>query len=91
MLACAYGHKDVVQLLLEHSKKNIDFNAKSNGRVTAFMWACIIGQKDVVKLLIECSEAKGIDVICGQEKLSNEMKVFIDMHQEPHHKMRGGD
>ena len=71
--------------------RDADLIAKSNGRVTAFMWACRIGHKDVVKLLIGCSEAKGIDILSGQEKLSDEMEVFIDMHQEAHHKMRGGD
>ena len=63
MLACLNGHKDVVQLLLNNSESNIDFNAKHNSGMTAFNIACKNGHKDVVKLLVECSEAKHIDIL----------------------------
>ena len=37
MVACQNGHKDVVQLLLDNSERNIDLNAKSNFGMTAIM------------------------------------------------------
>ena len=30
IVACAIGHKDVVQLMLDHSNSNIDLNARDN-------------------------------------------------------------
>ena len=59
--ACSNGHKDVVQLLLDNSERNIDLNAKSIGGLTAFIYACINGHKDVVKLLLDNSE-RNIDL-----------------------------
>ena len=50
MWACKKGHKDVVQLLLDHC---VDLNARNGDRFTAFMWACKNGHKDVVKLLLD--------------------------------------
>ena len=55
MKACYYGHKDVVQLLLEHSER-IELNAKNEFGWTAFMFACENGHKDVVQLLLDHSE-----------------------------------
>ena len=52
ILACFYGHKDIVQLLLKHHER-IELNAKTNGGTTAFMLACYYGHKDVVKLLVD--------------------------------------
>ena len=48
MWACYYGHKDVVQLLLDHSEPSIDVNARGDKGLTAFIWACRNGHKDVV-------------------------------------------
>ena len=54
MIACEFGHKEVVQLLLENS--NIDLKARDNHGWTAFINACSRGHKDVVKLLLDHSE-----------------------------------
>ena len=54
MAACLHGHKEVVQLLLDTSVGNIDFNAKGKRHgMTAFFMACCMGRKDVVKLLLD--------------------------------------
>ena len=51
MLACKNGHKDVVQLLLDHSER-IDLNAKDDyGGITAFMLAC----SEDTQMLSNCS------------------------------------
>ena len=39
MLACSKGHKNIVQLLLEHPSSNVDLNAKANNGETALMIA----------------------------------------------------
>ena len=90
MRACVNGHKDVVQLLLDHSDK-VELNAKDVNGSTAFILACQQrflfatprwnGLKDVVKLLVENSKAKSIDILTGQEELSNEIRAFIEKHQ----------
>ena len=49
------GHKDVVKILLDNSRANIDFDARDNIGSTAFMWACKKGHKDVVKLILDQS------------------------------------
>ena len=77
MWACFNGHKDVVKLLLDHSER-IELNARNNFGMTAFMLACQVGHKDVVKLLLVHS---GIDV-SGYKGLSQEMRDFIELHQE---------
>ena len=53
MIACKYGHKDVIQLLLDNSKENIDLNARNVAGLTAFIYACWHGRKDVVQLLLD--------------------------------------
>ena len=40
MWACLYGHKEVVQLLLDTTEMNIDLNARNQLGQTAFMHAC---------------------------------------------------
>ena len=40
MLACLYGRKDVVKLLLDYSGPNIDLNERDNYGWTTFMYAC---------------------------------------------------
>ena len=55
MLACHNGHKDVVQLLLNCSDKDIE-NTRDNVGWTAFMWACFYGKKDIVQSLLNCSD-----------------------------------
>ena len=61
MWACLNGHKDVVQLLLDNSEKNIDLNARRASGCTALMYACIYGRKDVVKLILDNSD-RNIDL-----------------------------
>ena len=56
MVACDFGHKDVVQLLLRCSDENIDFNARNRQDSTALMLACNNGHKDVVQLLLDHSD-----------------------------------
>ena len=61
--ACSERHKDVVKLLLVHSKdRNIDLNARDNTGSTAFMRACFFGQTDIVKLFLEYSEDRSIEI-----------------------------
>ena len=78
MFACLSGHKDVVQLLLDHPDK-IDLNAKENDGWTAFIYACYRGHKDVVKLLLEYPELVNINI---SEKMiiSEEIKNLIEIH-----------
>ena len=38
-MACNFGHKDVVQLLLDHSDPNIELNAKDEDGTTALNYA----------------------------------------------------
>ena len=77
MWACKDGHKDVVQMLLEHSNPRIDINAKANNGSTAFIMACERGQKEVVKLLLESSE---IDISGYNDLPQDEIKDFIELH-----------
>ena len=55
MRACLTGHKDVVQLLLEHSER-IDLNARDNDGRTALMFAVQNGHPNVVKSLVNHSD-----------------------------------
>ena len=52
MIASEIGRKNVVQLLLDNSERNIDLNAKTSGGWTAFIFA---------------SKTKEIDISTGQE------------------------
>ena len=56
MVPCDLGHKDVVQLFLDHSDSNIELNARDNDGWTAFMFACYCRRNDVVKLFLDHSE-----------------------------------
>ena len=49
MSACYLGHKDVVQLLMDHS--GIDLNVRDNTGRTALMIASQRGDNDIVHLL----------------------------------------
>ena len=60
MIACKYGHKDVVQLLLNNSK--IELNAICYSWNTGLTLACENGHKDVVELLLNNSNFKYIDL-----------------------------
>ena len=56
MIACSFGHKDIVQLLLNHSvDRNIDLNARNESGGTAFMIASMNGQKYITQLLLALS------------------------------------
>ena len=59
MVACCYGHNDIVQILLDNLD-GIELKARGyNGWTVlkiAFMWACYYGHKDVVQLLLEHSD-----------------------------------
>ena len=54
MFAFVNGHKDVVQLLLDHSE-GIELNARDNSGLTALILACRKGHKDVVQMLLNHS------------------------------------
>ncbi len=70
MWACWNGHKDVVKLLLDKSKR-IELNARDNDGGTAFMLACYNGHKDVVQLLLDYPDLR-IDLNAkAQEKHLN--------------------
>ena len=78
MLACFFGHKNVVKLLLDNSDK-IDLNARDNDGVTAYMKACTKGHKDVVKLLLKYPKVVDIK-IPDNFQISEEIQSLIDMH-----------
>ena len=78
MIACEREHKDVVQLLLDHSER-IELNGRANDGWTAFMIACHYGNKDVVKLLLDYSEVVDIN-ISESFQLSEEIKNLIKIH-----------
>ena len=54
--ACYCGRKHVVQLLLDHSDPNFDWNARNNDGWIAFILACFYGHIDIVQLLLDNSE-----------------------------------
>ena len=60
MWACYKGHKVVVQLLLDHSKR-IELNSRNKFGKTAFTLACKNGHKSVVKMLLDHTE-RNIDL-----------------------------
>ena len=63
MVACGYGHKEIVQILLDNSER-IDLNANGNLKrwsslkgltvlIIGFKWAVYYGREDVIRLLKE--------------------------------------
>ena len=78
MTACDDGHKDVVQLLLNHCER-IELNARDNNGYTAFMRACKLGRKDVVKLLLKYPKVVNIN-IPKNVWIPEEMRNLIKMH-----------
>ena len=83
MFACQGGHKDVVQVILEQSGGNVDFNARGTryGK-NAFAVACFFGHKDVVKLLLECAKTKGIRIPSSRSICSYVLKEIRDLIAE---------
>ena len=77
-MACQRGHKDVVQLLLDHSER-IELNARDNSGWTAFLKACYFGHKDVVKLLLKYSEFVDIN-IAESFYIYDEIKNLLELH-----------
>ena len=73
---CCYGHKDVVQLLLDNSERNIDLNARTNGgyTATALMWACVNGHKDIVQLLLDKSPS---NIVLNAKDFSRNSALMI--------------
>ena len=62
-LACKNGCFKIIQLLLENTGLEIDFNAKDNSRgFTAFHFACQRGHFEVVKVLVENRITAGLDI-----------------------------
>ena len=63
-LACSEGNKDVVKLLLNHSRsESIDINAKSKDGDTAYSVAKRRRETGIVHLLEEYSKLKRIDLL----------------------------
>ena len=61
--ACQNGHAEVVQLMIESSKKyGIDLNARDEQGGTGFHDACGNDNKEVVELMIRSSKEYGIDL-----------------------------
>ena len=80
MFACNNGHKDVVQLLLDHSDR-IDLNATDDRGFTAFLLACGCGHKDVVKLLLDHSdriELNARNKACSSAQIRFSEYIFPD-------------
>ena len=46
------------------------------------MIACDIRNRDIVQLLVEHSKIKGIEISIGQERINDEMVLFIDSLQQ---------
>ena len=62
MLACLNGHKNVVNIMLEHpSTKYIDKNMKDRQGRTAFRLACMDDRLDVLLLLMIHSKDKTVN------------------------------
>ena len=61
ILACQYGHHDIVKLLLANCKQ-IDVNAQDNHGKTAFIWACSYGFEDIVKTFLDYSLTNQFDL-----------------------------
>ena len=79
MHACWKGQKDVVELLLDNTDKDIELNAVDDGGRTAFQMACSRGHKDVVELLLNY-HPEHVDIDVSEWILSTEINYLIDMH-----------
>ena len=67
------GHKDVVELLLDHSER-IDLNARNTFGSTAIMCACWNGHKDIVKLLLNMNNSdQNVDLNAGINKVETDL------------------
>ena len=62
MMACKKGHTDVVQVILDHSNRIIDLNAKRRDGMTALMLACQNGQSNIVQLLLDYHSVRNIEL-----------------------------
>ena len=90
--ACRFGHTDVVQVLLQYTNRNIDWNAKSTylrGGVraegltglTGFGQACFRGYKNVVELLLQHANAINLDTNIPEDvPLTDEIKELLEAH-----------
>ena len=82
LVACRNGHKDVVQLLLDHSEsKSIDLNVKAAEGTNGFMFACLNGHTDVVQLLLDYSERQAIE-LNGNWEMTSFMCACLGGHQD---------
>ena len=73
MWACIMGHKDVVELLLDHSER-IDLNARNTFGSTAIMCACWNGHKNIVKLLLNMNNSdQNVDLKAGINKVETDL------------------
>ena len=59
MWACEEGHKEIVQMLLQH--KNIDINKKDIYGRTALTYASERGDKEIFEMLEEATKANKRD------------------------------
>ena len=75
LLACQYGHLKIVELLLQKTGLNIDFNAKEIVGRTALILACYNGQSDVVKIIVESSISLRIDL--NAQEINSGNTAFI--------------
>ena len=67
-LACANGHKDVVEFLLD---AGADINLLNNSKNTPLHWACLLGRIEVVKLLCEWHTLKPDSGVKASTSLKN--------------------
>ena len=81
IMACYYGHKDLVKLLLDHPER-IELNAKVPYGWTGFMFACQKGHKEVVKLLLNHSERIELNVRDNEDGRTPFMLACINGHKE---------
>lgn len=49
MLACSYGHYEIVEYFIQHG---VDINLHNDNGCTALMMACVRGHVPIVNLLI---------------------------------------
>ena len=67
-LACANGHKEVVELLLD---AGADINLINKNKNTPIHWACLLGRMEVVKILAEWHTRKPESGIKADMNLKN--------------------